>query len=265
LELGTAPGERGQTGLIGSVQRALRVLEVVAGAGDGVTAKVVARRSGYKLSTTYHLLNTLVHEGYLVRLPNARGFGLGYKLTGLHERLCSELDVVPSVFDALKEMHTAVRAPMYYTVFRDSQVVVAAVADSPQYPRAQPIDLGFHEAPHATAFGKVMLSSMPRASRRDFLAGGGLPKLTAETITTGAGLDDELTRVSRSGLAVEVEEFQPELACLGAPVVDGAGSLVGAVALSVPAVQFPERRAELERATRAGAARVSRLISAGAE
>jgi hypothetical protein len=109
--LGTASGQREQTGLIGSVQRALRVLEIVAAAGDGVTAKVVARRSGYKLSTTYHLLNTLVHEGYLVRLPNARGFGLGYKLTGLHERLCSELDVVPSVFEALKEMHTTVRAP----------------------------------------------------------------------------------------------------------------------------------------------------------
>jgi DNA-binding IclR family transcriptional regulator len=225
----------------------------------------VARRSGYKLSTTYHLLNTLVHEGYLVRLPNARGFGLGYKVTGLHERLCSELDVVPSVFDALKEMHAAARAPMYYTVFRDHQVVVAAVADSPRYPRAQPIDLGFHEAPHATAFGKVMLASMPRATRRNFLAGGGLPRLTGETITTRTRLDDELAQVSRSGLAVEVEEFQPELACLGAPVVDAGGELVGAVALSVPDGQFPSRRAELERATRAGAERVSRLIGAGAE
>jgi DNA-binding IclR family transcriptional regulator len=154
---------------------------------------------------------------------------------------------------------------MYYTVFRDSQVVVAAVADSPEYPRAQPIDLGFHEAPHATAFGKVMLSSMSRPGRRDFLAGGGLPKLTPGTITTRACLDDELAQVAGSGLAVEVEEFQPELACLGAPVVDGAGDLVGAVALSVPAAQFPDRRATLERATRAGAERVSRLIAAGAQ
>ena len=68
------------SGLIGSAQRALRVLDIVGSAGDGITAKAVARRAGYNLSTTYHLLNTLVHEGYLIRLGHGRGFGLGYKV-----------------------------------------------------------------------------------------------------------------------------------------------------------------------------------------
>ncbi|HEY2192547.1 MAG TPA: helix-turn-helix domain-containing protein [Actinomycetospora sp.] len=62
---------------LGSVHRALRVLEVVADAGDGITAKAVARRLDYNLSTTYHLLSSLVEDGYLVRLEPARGFGLG--------------------------------------------------------------------------------------------------------------------------------------------------------------------------------------------
>lgn len=75
--------DREPTGLIGSAQRALRVLEVVAASGDAITAKAVARRAGYKLSTTYHLLNTLAHEGYLVRLGHGRGFRLGDKIGAL--------------------------------------------------------------------------------------------------------------------------------------------------------------------------------------
>lgn len=73
----------GPSGLIGSAQRALRVLEVVAAANSGITAKVVARRAGFKLSTTYHLLNTLEHEGYLVRLGHGQGFRLGHKISSL--------------------------------------------------------------------------------------------------------------------------------------------------------------------------------------
>lgn len=77
---------REPSGLIGSAQRALRVLEVVAAADGAITAKAVARRAGYKLSTTYHLLNTLEHEGYLVRLGHGVGFRLGHKIGSLSRR-----------------------------------------------------------------------------------------------------------------------------------------------------------------------------------
>lgn len=254
---------REPSGLIGSAQRALRVLEVVGTAGDGITAKAVARRAGFKLSTTYHLLNTLVHEGYLIRLGHGRGFGLGYKLGGLYERLCAELDVDKSLQDELQNLHRRAGAAAYYTVFRDTDVVVAAVADSPEFPRAKPLDFGFHEAAHATAFGKVLLASLTGKQRRSYLEGAGMPRLTARTTVRAGELDSELRHVIRAGMALEIEEFQPELACLSAPIHDEHNQVTGAVAFSVPAAQFATRRWELERAARAGAARFSRLQAAG--
>jgi DNA-binding IclR family transcriptional regulator len=253
---------QGTSGLIGSAQRALRVLEAVAAAGDGVTAKVVARRTGFKLSTTYHLLNTLVHEGYLIALGHGRGFGLGYKIDGLFQLLCRELTVDTRIRGELAELHERAGAATYYTVFRDNAVVVAAVADSPRYPRAEPLRFGFHEAPHATAFGKVLLASLDTRRRRDYLSGAGLPRLTPSTSCTLRGLESELSQVNRTGVAQEVEEFQPRLACLAAPVTDGTGRVAGAVAFSVPAIEFSRRRTELEQAARSGAGRVSRLLIA---
>jgi DNA-binding IclR family transcriptional regulator len=245
--------------LIGSAQRALRVLEIVAAEGDGITAKAIARRADYKLSTTYHLLNTLVHEGYLIRLGHGRGFGLGYKVGGLYNRLADELDVDDTTRDELRLLHQKGQAAAYYTVFRDTQVVVAAIADSVEFPRAKPIDFGFHEAAHATAFGKAMLASLPGRERLDYFAGAGMPKLTARTTVRMRELDFELDQVARSGVATEIEEFRPEIACVSAPILDTANRVTGAVAFSVPVREFSERRWALERTVRAGAARFSRL------
>jgi DNA-binding IclR family transcriptional regulator len=249
------------SGLIGSAQRALRVLDIVGSAGDGITAKAVARRAGYTLSTTYHLLNTLVHEGYLIRLGHGRGFGLGYKVGNLYQRLCVELDVGQELQDELRQLHQRAEAAAYYTVFRDTDIVVAAVADSPAFPRATPLDFGFHEAAHATAFGKVLLASLPRRERREYLAGAGMPRLTGRTTVRAADLDTELAHVSRVGMAVEIEEFQPELACLSAPVLDTQGRVTGAVAFSVPSADFPARRRHLETAVRVGATRFAHLLA----
>lgn len=245
------------SGLIASAQRALRVLEVVAAAGDGVAAKAVARRAGYPLGTTYHLLNTLVHEGYLVSLGHSRGFGLGYKIGGLFTRLRETVDVGDEVRAALGALNREVDAPAYFAVFRARRAVVAEVADSPTAPRAQPLEPGFHEAPHATAFGKVMLAALPRGERQAYLAETGL----AGPGDAGERLERELARVARTGAAVDVAEFRSGLACVAVAVRGDERRNVGAVAVSVPVSSFPSRRAELELRCRAAAARISAILT----
>lgn len=254
-------GSREPSGVIGSAQRALRVLEIVASGGDGINAKTVARRTGYNLSTTYHLLSTLVHEGYLIRRGHGRGFGLGYKLSTFHQRLCDELEVDPRLDDELRMLHRRAEAAAYYTVFRDTDVVVAAVADSAEFPRAEPLNFGFHEAAHATAFGKLLLASLTPQQRHDYLLGAGMPRLTRRTVVSEPALEQEAGRIVEAGVACEVEEFQPRLACLSAPVHGPDRRVIGAVAFSLPAAEFPARRGPLERLAQAGASRFSRILA----
>ena len=222
-------------GLLSSVQRALRVLEVVSSAEDGVTAKAVARRAGLKLSTTYHLLNTLVSEGYLVRLEDVHGYGIGYQIPKLYQRLRIKLDVVPGVGAAVARVCEQAQAAAYYASFRDTQIVIAHVVDSPRFPRVEPLNVGFHEAAHATAFGKVMLATLTPGERRAYLKQHGMPRLTPMTVTDRWELEADLDLARIRGVVAEVEEFQLKTACMGAPVRDASGTVVGAIALSVPA------------------------------
>lgn len=60
---------KSETSLVRSLQRGLQIMNVVA-AGGPVNAKLVARAVGLSLPTAYHLLRTLVHDNYLVRLDD---------------------------------------------------------------------------------------------------------------------------------------------------------------------------------------------------
>ncbi len=257
-------------GGLGSVHRALRVLEVVAEAGDGITAKAVARRLEYNLSTTYHLLTSLVTDGYLVRLEPARGFGLGPKLPALNDRLRAQLPIPPGLGATLRRAHAMAGAGVLYAAYRDADVVVVAVDDCPEHP--VPTISTWRGALHATAVGKLLLAALSEARRTEVLTRDGLPRHAYRTMSSRAALERELDGVRRRDLATDRGEYRERLACTAAPVRrPGAGSaeeaLVGAVAVAVPVVpaggpgSLHDRRERLEHAVRAAAARAATALA----
>ena len=242
-----------------SITRALRVVEAVAAAGDGVTAKAIARRLGCPLPTVYRALGTLVEEGYLVRLHDVRGYGLGYRVAELHRSLTDQVRPPAAVRGVLRDLHTAAAAAAHLMAFRDVELVVAHVDDCTDHPRPESMRVGEPTAAHATAAGKVMLAGLRPARLSELLARTGLPQLGPHTVGDRRTLDRELMRIRSDGAAVEVEEFEPGLAGVAAPVHGAGGALLGALGVSVTRAVFTERRWQLERAVRTAAARAGRL------
>jgi DNA-binding IclR family transcriptional regulator len=140
-------------------------------------------------------------------------------------------------------------------------VVIARVVGSDWAPRINPLDVGFDQAAHALACGKVMLASLSPGARHAYLSEHGLPALTPRTTTEPQVLERELARVAETGLAADVEEFQLGQACLGVPVVGVNRTVSGCVALSVPAAGFDAARPRLERHLRRAAERTSRALA----
>lgn len=137
--------------------------------------------------------------------------------------------------------------------------MVAYVVDCPKHPRLRPLRFGFHEAAHATAFGKIMLSGMAIEQRDQYLDAHGVPRLTETTITGRAELDDHLAEVSNRGVAWERQEFVPGMTCAASGVRNAAGDIVGSVSVSIPSNEAtPAREREIERHLRETANRTSR-------
>jgi IclR family transcriptional regulator, acetate operon repressor len=240
----------------GSLVRALRVLEAVSALGDGVTAKAVARRLGCPLPTAYRTLGTLVEEGYLVRLHEVRGYGLGYKVAELHRGLVGQVRPAPAVRAAMHAVHEEAGAAAYLAVLRDDVVVVAHVDLCAEHPGRLGLRVGEPAPPHATALGRALLAGMTAATVTGIVGSGGLPAFTPRTVAHRSGLDRELHRVRSSGAAIAVEELHREVA----EIAVAAGT--AAVGVAVPRADFTARRAALEQVVRAGAERVRAALRA---
>lgn len=245
-----------------TVHKTLAVLEVVA-ERDGATAREVSDVLGFPLPTVYRLLQELVHNDYLVHLKGARRFELGYKLHGLGVSLHRQIHVPAPVRDAVAALHERVAAAAYFAVYRGADVVVAFVSDCTEHPRLTPLKFGFHEAAHATAFGKIMLAGMSGEQRNEYLHVHGLPPLTAATIVQPDALEKHLGTVATRGVAWERGEFVPGMTCAAIGVRNAAGLVVGSVAISGETHELERREHEVEHVLRGYSGQVSRYFRSG--
>lgn len=261
FDVDTQPAAREST--VQTNERTLAILEIVAERG-GASAREVSDALGYPIPTVYRLLQTLVKNDYLVHLRTEHRFELGFKLDRLGVSLHRQVGVPRPVRAEIAGLHDRAEAAAYFAVYRGVDVVVAYVVDSPAHPRLTPLSFGFHEAAHATAFGKVMLAGMRSEHVTQYMDVHGMPRLTPETMVSRAELEQHLEVVAQRGVAWEREEFVPGMTCAAIGIRSGAGMIVGSVAISVPSTEItPVRKIELERLLRDTANQVSRYYRSG--
>ncbi|MFC7844934.1 IclR family transcriptional regulator [Streptomyces sp. NPDC057382] len=248
-------GARDGPTLISSVQRAMRLLEAVSAHENGAPAKQLARETDLPLATAYHLLRTLVHDGYVRKLDDG-GFVLGDKLQSLRAtgRAQALLNRVRPTLNALRdELATAA----YLTFYEDGEIRVAEIVDGPGTPRVD-LWVGFEDAGHATALGKTVLREMDEESRRDYLARHHLADLTPRTITS---LPELLRRLEAPPLApavTDMEEYALGTVCVAVPVY--SGETLGSLGVSLPAHRL-SRLTEIRERLLPTASRVTRGLS----
>jgi DNA-binding IclR family transcriptional regulator len=230
-------------------------MEAVCNHPNGAPAKLLAREAGLHLGTAYHLLRTLVFEGYVVRLADG-SYVLGDRVAGLlsHSRVQVALNRIRPALAALRD---EVRAAAYLCLYEEGEIVVREIVDGPSTPRVD-LWVGFHDAGHATALGKSVLASLDVGARSDYLARHGLPDLTPHTITDPRRLIRELEEDEADGLIMDHEEYAIGTACAAAAI--GDGSVIGAVALSIPVTRIRALEQGGPSLLRA-AARVSRALA----
>lgn len=229
--------------LITSVQRAFRLLEAVSAHANGAPAKQLARETGLPLATAYHLLRTLVHDGYLRKLDDG-GFILGdrfqtLRTTGRGQALLSR--VRPTLTALRDELTTAA----YLTFYEEGEIRVAEIVDGPRAPRVD-LWVGFEDAGHATALGKSVLRELDEDARNDYLSRHHLADLTPKTITSPPEL---IRRIDTSPVApavTDLEEYALGTVCVAVPVY--RGDTLGSLGVSMPVdrlSRLPEIRERL--------------------
>lgn len=225
------------TDLIQSVSRAFRILEEVGASRAPVTVKAIARRCQLNLSTAYHLVRTLTYEGYLVRSPDG-GFMLGSSVARRFHDLLASFDQPPLAREVLRHMATMTQRTAYLGQFVSGRIVVTDMVEGPLSPHLEDLEVGLEVAAHATVLGKVLLSTLSRSRRAEYLADQGMRRFTARTVIDAGALDLELSAFG-TGPVLEHGQFRDGVSCVGTLVRGGSPESSWAIVASTREDEVP--------------------------
>ncbi len=182
------------------------------------TARALSDMTGIVLPTTYHLLRTLVHEGYLQRDDEGR-YRLGDQLTFVTQLECRARSL-RRIREEVTELAAEARVSVSVGVLCGDEIVISQFAPNTCTPRFDCWP-GMVIPGHATAIGKCILARMQPQQRRNYLSAHPLDAITSQTVSMEWRLEDELTQ---PGPMYSDQQYQYGISC-SATTLDADGSL----------------------------------------
>jgi DNA-binding IclR family transcriptional regulator len=239
---------------IGSVARALVVLQELRDAEHGLGVNELARRIGVNASTASRLLATLEQGALVQRDPAGGPYRLGLGLVTLADRVLSRLDLQALARPILVELmeRTGETATLSLPGEREAITVDSVPSRSSVVSMAR---LGRPSVSHATAVGKVMLAfgGRPLPRERDLTA------LTPRTIVDRAELASEVVAVRQRGYGTVFGEREVDVNAIAAPVFGRGSALAAILGVQAPAIRLPDPTVALAD-LREAAASLSRAL-----
>lgn len=238
-----------------SIRRAFDVLGTLADGPLGVTD--VAERSGLPKSTAARLLATLAGEGAVEQVPGDTMYRLGPRLVRLAAGFSMARSLAAIARPALADLARMSGEAAGLGVPDGDLVHYIDQVDTPN-PVLVRDWTGARVALHAVSSGQVLLAFRTPGVIDRYLERP-LERFTDHTLVEPAAIRERLREVRRQGFTWAIEEFDPDIASVAAPIADASGEVIAAVHLHGPSYRFPPagRASELARLVVAGAARIA--------
>ncbi|CAN7332038.1 IclR family transcriptional regulator domain-containing protein [Variovorax sp. LjRoot178] len=228
----------------GTLEKALDVLDAIGAASEGLAQSELAEQLDLPRTTVYRLLATLVARGLVRRDPLRKVYCLGFRCFEMARQAYAMPDLVAAAALELRALRDLTGETSYLATLDGREVISLERCDGAHSQRSAAA-LGQRKPVHCTSQGKAILSAMPDEARDAIVRDAVLKPLTPLTITDRRRLQAELRITRARGYAIDDEEIVLGVRCVGAPVVDAAGQVRGAISVAGPAYRLTRARLEL--------------------
>ncbi|MEU3841101.1 IclR family transcriptional regulator [Streptomyces sp. NPDC028635] len=226
--------------VVPAAAQVLAILRYLAGQAGPVPAAAISRDVGVPRSTTYHLLDTLAREGFVVHLPEERRYGLGvsaFELGSGYSRQApfERLARVPLARLVDRTGHNA-----HLAVLHGREVIYVIEERAPGRPPLV-TEVGVRLPAHLTASGRAVLARLPAAQVRAlFPDASTFVRRNDLGPTSLSALRHLLTEVRARGYATEEDEITPGFSSVAAAVLDHSAHPIAGVAVTFPGGEVDE-------------------------
>jgi DNA-binding IclR family transcriptional regulator len=226
-----------------TVIKAIGILDILASKADiGISLAELSAMIKMPKSSTHRYLVTLLELGLAERKDGDR-FSLGTKVIELAGSFLAKSDLRNESQAVLNALAEKTGETIHLAVASGTEVVYIAKVES-RHALGMSSHIGARLPMYCTALGKAILAFSDKELLQAVLAEPLKPR-TPQSLTSGKALTADLDLVRSRGYAIDDEENEAGIRCVGAPIFDYTANLIAAISISVPRERMDQERINL--------------------
>lgn len=229
--------------IVQSVDRSLSILEVLSDYENGLGITEISEKVNLHKSTVHRLLATLIYKGYVEQEDKANKYKLTLKLFELGNKKIQKMDLITVARPYLKELVENTNEVVHLVVREGTEIIYVGKEESQNTIRTHS-RIGNRRPLYCTAVGKSILSYMKDDEIEEIWNESNVEKLTEYTITDFNEFKKCLNEVRKKRYAVDEQENEIGVRCVGTSIFNYKGEICGAISISGSIISFTKEKLE---------------------
>jgi len=243
-----------------TLDRALRIIELLALHGEGYGVTEIGQKVGLHKSTVHRLLNHLVGQGYIEKDTTRAVYTLGLKFIELASLRLNQVELKTEAGPFLRQLASRLDQAVHLAILADSNTEAVYIEKiEPQAHLRMYSQIGKRIPLSCSALGKCLVSDRSPESLGSLAEQLTYEVFTDHTRTSPQAFLADVALARQRGWALDDQEHEPGIRCIGAPLRDFTGKIVAALSVSGAAITA-DRDAEVSRLVVDAANAVSRRL-----
>ncbi|MFA5658724.1 MAG: IclR family transcriptional regulator [Oscillospiraceae bacterium] len=226
-----------------SLKKAIDILECFSLEKAELGITEISNRLNLNKSNVHNIITTFEECGYIEHNPENGKYRLGLKILQLSHIVSRSMSFQSIIRKSVSALSKEIDEIVYFGI-PDGESVMYMDAEFPEKAFNIRWVQGMTAPLVCTAIGKAMLAFMDNDFVNRILETP-LVRFTDDTITDPDEMRIELIRTKQRGYSLDCMEHEYGIKCVGVPVFDHNGRLIGALSTTGPSLRFNDEKLKL--------------------
>lgn len=223
------------TAKVKSLYKALCLLDFFDSEHPERGIKELSDLSGMLKSSVYNIISTYQMCGFIEKSHSSRKYRLGKKLLTLSNVVYST-DQAKAIIKPYMDKIAEECAETVYLAFPSGTEIIYVEGSYPASVLYARSIVGVKSDMHCTGVGKAILAFSDETLVKQVIAQG-LKPFTSFTLSDERALRDDLEKTRKRGYAIDNMEHEYGIRCVGVPLHNSSGRVIGALSISGPSLR----------------------------
>lgn len=232
------------TNNVQTVEKALKILILIS--QKSLTLTEICKKTNYNKSTVHRLLSTLHEYQFVEKNQDTGKYSIGLKVVELSSMKLNRLELKTEAAYYLRQLAKYVGQAVHLGIYSDKEVVYIEKIEPINTLRMYS-EIGKRTALYSSSLGKALLAGFSNQKIMEILEEVDMVPHMPNTITSIEQLIQEIEVVKETGYAIDNEENEQGIFCLGAPIYDYKGKVIAALSTSGRYAEFVKDEAIIQK------------------